>query len=220
MNEASIYDIAVFCHNRFKETILENLIDDIEACFMPLYCAIIEDDTILCSKTPHILKNSAIKQCLIIHEYGTRKKNYNYKWNVWPSLEFIDSDGSVHGGLIDGGLNKDVSMGRDFFIKMKTPRNHEYELTLLYSDNELYLYGCDSSWENTASKVLKLYCLLKKASSLEEMKLAVELYKNDDDSLQLNEDIKDFGIAHQLLKKERDQYKELLDQIKELCQKK
>ena len=214
-NDSNIYKLAVFCHKEFKEAVLNRLADDVEACFEPLYCAIFKDNTVLCSKTPHVLNKPDVDQCLIIQGHGYRKKSYNYSWNLDFFLQFIDKDGCVHGGYNDGGIHEDVSLGNDFSLKYEHGFSVAYELLLSFSGNELYRYGSDS-WEKVASKVLKLCSSLQNLSSLEEMKLAVELYENDEKMLQLNKEISDLGFAHQLLKKERDQLQETINEIRKL----
>ena len=48
-----------------------------------------------------------------------------------------------------------------------------------------------------------------------ERKRVVDLFEKDEKIFELEEQIKDFSFANQLLKQERDQYKELLDEIKD-----
>ena len=214
-NDSNIYKLAVFCHNEFKETILKNLGEELESCFMPMYCAINNDNTVLCSKTPHILNDTDIGACLIIQQFGSRRKNYNKSWYIETFIQFIDKDGCVHGGYPDGGRNKNVLLENGFSIRYEPGCDYPNEISLWFAGDKLCQLG-STSWDTLPKKVLELYCLLKKASSLEEMKLVVELYKNDETFLQMKKEISDLGFAHQLLKKERDQLQETINEIRKL----
>jgi hypothetical protein len=64
-------------------------------------------------------------------------------------------------------------------------------------------------------KVWELYSKIKDIPTETERKLVVDLFEKDEKIFELEEQIKDFSFANQLLKQERDQYKELLDEIKD-----
>ncbi len=215
MNESNIFHLALFCHHEFKEAILKNLDEELESCFMPLYCAINKDNAVLCSKTPHILNDTDIVACLIIQQFGSRRKNYNNPWYIETFLQFIDKDCCVHGGYPDGGRNKNVLLENGFSIRYEPGCEYPNEVSLWFAGDKLCQLG-STSWDILSQKVLKLYFLLQKATSLAEMKLIVELYKNDENSLQIKKEISDLGFAHQLLKKERDQLQETINEIRKL----
>jgi hypothetical protein len=83
-------------------------------------------------------------------------------------------------------------------------------------------YDCSPSWNNLASiqdcfqSVWNLYNELKNIETQKERTTIVELYKKDETILQQKKEIANFSYANALLEKERDMYKGLLDDIKEL----
>ena len=60
---------------------------------------------------------------------------------------------------------------------------------------------------------------MKDFSTEKEINLTAELIRKDEKILELEKEVEDFTFTNQLLKQERDQYKELLDEIKEMVEK-
>ena len=65
----------------------------------------------------------------------------------------------------------------------------------------------------------ELYTRLKEVSLSKEIELISDLFRKDEQVLTLEKEIEDFKFSNNLLKQERDQYKELLDEIKEITNK-
>jgi hypothetical protein len=68
-------------------------------------------------------------------------------------------------------------------------------------------------------KVWELYTKIKDIPTESERNLVIDLFKKDEKILELEKKVEDFTFTNQLLKQERDQYKELLDKIKEMVEK-
>ena len=63
------------------------------------------------------------------------------------------------------------------------------------------------------------YSKIKDIQSDSERELVIDLFRKDERVFELEKQIEDFTYANHLLKLERDQYKELLDEIKEALNK-
>lgn len=132
MNEASIYDIAVFCHNRQKE-----IVDD---C-VTLYCAIFKDNSVLCSYTPHILLKEDVEQALLVYLHCNL-------------IEYIDSNGCVHRDNLGNGFSftQWSDQVRIYNHSIKPPQGGYY----------VPLYTCSaSSFEEIMPKIWYVYCHIK-----------------------------------------------------------
>jgi hypothetical protein len=81
------------------------------------------------------------------------------------------------------------------------------------------LYWCRPPFEDHIAKVWEIYSRLKDFSTEKEINLTAELIRKDEKILELEKQVEDFTFTNQLLKQERDQYKELLDEIKEMVEK-
>jgi predicted patatin/cPLA2 family phospholipase len=57
-------------------------------------------------------------------------------------------------------------------------------------------------------------------TSVSEMMLVVDAFEKDERILELERQIEDFKFTNNLLERERDQYKDMLDEIKELLNQK
>ena len=57
-------------------------------------------------------------------------------------------------------------------------------------------------------------------TSVSEMMLVVDAFEKDERILELERQIEDFKFTNNLLERERDQYKDMLDEIKELVESK
>jgi hypothetical protein len=68
-------------------------------------------------------------------------------------------------------------------------------------------------------KVWELYTRLKDVPTEKEIKLIADLFRKDEKILELEKEIEDFKFTNHLLEQERNQYKELLDEIKEALNK-
>jgi hypothetical protein len=64
--------------------------------------------------------------------------------------------------------------------------------------------------------VWELYTKIKDIPLESERKLIISLYYKDEHVLNLEKQIEDFKFTNHLLEKERDQYKDMLNEIKDL----
>ena len=199
MDKIDFIELATFCVNRYKvaHTNNRNIYDG------TLYVAILEDNQVLCSRTPHVLKNA--EKCLLIHQHSKLAISNYYSWY---NVEFIDEKGCVFDGNLGNGFKLDVCPLNQFSNQM---------MRLLYNQSELF--WCEPPFEAHIAKVWELYTRLKDIQTMREICLIAELYRKDEKILELEKEVKDFSYTNQLLKQERDQYKELLDEIKEMVDK-
>jgi len=194
MDKINFVELATYCANRYRES--HNTTNDSYAG--TLYVAIMEDNKVLCSKTPHILRNA--KRCILVHQRDQLAVTNYY---LWYFVEYIDDNGCVSNGNLGDGFSMGVSPWGGFANQI---------MSLDY--NNSHLFWCKSPFENHMAKIWGLYIRLKEIKSPKEIELAAELFLKDEKILELENKIEDFTFANQLLKQERDQYKELLDEIK------
>lgn len=199
MDKIDFVELATFCVNRYKES--HSTSSDSYAG--TLYVAILEDNSVLCSRTPHVLKNAV--KCLLIHQRSELAISNYY---LWYNIEFIDDKGCVFDGNLGNGFKLEVSAWGQFSNQM---------MSLLY--NQSSLYWCSPPFEDHITKVWEIYTRLKDIPTEKEINLIANLFRKDDEILELEKKVEDFTFTNQLLKQERDQYKELLDEIKEMVEK-
>jgi len=116
----------------------------------------------------------------------------------WYEFEYINPEGCVFASDLENDFDL-ISYKRKqsaSFIQLRYKKNNT-----LYSNLNI-------------QKVWELYSKIKDIPSETEMKLVVDLFRKDEKLFELEKQIQDFSFSNQLLKRERDQYKELLDEIK------
>lgn len=171
-----------------------------------IYIAIKEDDYVMCSIYPNVLKNA--KRYILIHR---RSKLAETNYYDWFDVEYINEYGEVYEESID----------KDFSLYVRHRETYRNQVLHLVSSDGVD-YDCCPLWRNTASivesfrSVWNLYNELKSVETKDERATIVRLYKNDEKILQQKKEIVNFSYANALLEKERDMYKGLLDDIKEL----
>lgn len=172
------------------------------------YVAIQDGERVLCSIDHSVLENA--KQCFLLHKntnvqyyYGGYKEYFiNY------TLEYINEYGEISNGNLDDGLCVSVSVIDGEWLYLKCSSG--------------VIYQCKMSFINTASirdgfqSIWNLYNELKKVETPKEMAIIVELYKKDETILQQKREIANFSYANALLENERDMYKGLLDDIRNI----
>ena len=89
---------------------------------------------------------------------------------------------------------------------------------LKHEDTELF--SCKEPWEKHIAKVWKLYSRIKDVKSSKEIQLIANLFKQDDKILELEKEIENFKFEKHLLEQEKYQYKSLLDEVKQIIDKK
>jgi hypothetical protein len=200
MTDIDFIELANYCQNSFKEK--HNTRDDYYV--KTLFVAITNEGDVIVSTTPHILRKA--EQCILIHERSTLAYKYHY---LWYHVEFINKDGVVYDQRLDGKFTLSI-----------VPFNglDNQVMSLKYDNNTIY--SCKEPWEINIIKVWNLYSRVKDLKSLEEIKLIVNLFQKDDKILELEKEIEDFKFTKHLLEQERNQYKSLLDEIKQIVENK
>ena len=200
MNKIDFIELATFCVNRYKESHNSNN----NSYVGTLYVAILEDNQVLCSKTPHILTNA--EKCILVHQRDQLAlSNYYY----WYNIEFIDENGCVYDGNLGNGYSLGVSAWGTYANQI---------MSLDY--NNSHLFWCKPPFENCIAKIWGLYIRLKEISSAKEVELVANLFRKDEKILELEKDLEEFRFSNKLLEQERDQYKDLLDEIKQIIEQK
>lgn len=179
--------------------------------FETIYIAIREGNHVVCSKHPIVLENA--KNCILVHKRSCSICDYGVwvGWYDYYDVEYISETGDP--------LEECIDKYYRLFVR-QNKYNEERKLVLKSSDG--FVYECSPSWNNMASiqdcfqSVWNLYNELKKVETAKERATIVELYKKDETILNQKKEIANFSYANALLEKERDMYKGLLDDIKQL----
>ena len=200
MNETNFIEIAEYCIKQYKEKFTTN-----EDCHYvdTLYACITRNNMVLCSKTPHILKEAY--NCILIH---CRSAKALVHWYNWYSVEYIDEKGCVHENNLDENFKLKISAWGS---------NDNQIMRLSYEGNNLYLTGLP--WEDKLQHVWDLYSIVKNLKTKQEILLAAKLFEQESEISKLTSDINGYKFENELLKRERDQYKDLLDSIKSIVEK-
>lgn len=196
MSNVDIYEIANYCIEQYKNS-LSHTTNKYEGTE---FFAITEDNQVLYSTTPHILKNAV--QAIMVHKYLYQYFQY---WNPNYDIEYIDEMGRANkSGFGDG---------HGFYVIKDS-----YPLILhvrLSYDNQV-LYECSNNFKKYVPMIWELYTRVKEEETVKEKMLIAELYKKDEQILKLEKKVENFEFTTHFLEQERDQYKELLDEIKQL----
>lgn len=198
----SFKEIAKFCVDRYKESFDPENKNDVYVD--TLYVAIDEYNNVTCSTTRHIL--SEAEQCLLIHRRKTLAfTNYYY----WYRIEYIDEEGAVTDGILKKG----------FSISIDAIGGYSNQVMQLHYKDKV-LYSCDAPFETNLQHLWDAYRRFKKAKSDEAIDLIAELIEKDETILDLMRENEGFKFSNYILEKERNQYKRLLNEIKEIVRNK
>lgn len=195
MTDINFIELAEYCQNRYKENNTSN-----EAKYIStLFVAITKEGEIIPSETPHILRNA--EKCILFH-MSSHKGDYNNSWYTYFKFQFINNDGVVSDNRLDD--------------KFELRGNYLRGTCLYYKENEIF--SVPKPWENGIVKVWELYLKIKDLKTYEEIILMTDLYRKDEKILELENQIEGFKFAKYLLEQERNQYKSLLDEIKQIIE--
>jgi len=195
MEKIDFVELATFCVNRYKEAHTGSG----ERYEGTLYVAILDDNEVRCSTTPHILRNA--EQCILIHH---KSQIAISNWYSWYFVEYINAEGSVCGGNLENSFMLKIESWGSFSNQV---------MSLSYGNDNLNLYWCKAPFDKGIKKAWELYSKIKEIKTLSEIKLIADLFMKDEKIFELNNKVEDFTFANHLLKLERDQYKDILKDI-------
>lgn len=201
MADIDLMELATYCQNEYKE----NNTSDKRQYINTLFVAITEGGEVITSATPHVLKKA--EQCVLLHfsiESTSRGRFSEHQF------QYINKDGVVHNNRLD---NK-------FYLY--TMYSSRVSLGLAYKDNDINknLYQHPTPWEICIEKVWKLYTRVKDLDSFAKIQLVAELFEKEEKILDLERQVENFRFTNYLLEQERNQYKSLLDNIKQIVENK
>ena len=132
-------------------------------------------------------------------------RDYN---DTWYEFEFINEEGCVKASDLD-----------DIFI-LSSERTKRDKPLIILKEHWVNKVGVDEYHMLCSSddicKIWDIYSRIKDVSSKSEWKLIVEMFKSNEKIVDLEKQIEDFKFTNYLLEQERDQYKDMLDEIKDL----
>ena len=195
MDKIDFVELAKYCQESFKNE--HNTQNDkyVGTIFVAIF-----SDTVLTSRTPHILKNA--EKCILIHEYTQLAVTNFYSWYT---VEIIDQNGCVLKDRIDDEFELKTFAAGGF-------ANQRMEL----SARGKTFYSCGTPFESNIKTMLKLYSRIKDIKSMKERMLVADLFCKDNTILELEKQVEDFKFSNKLLECERNQYQHLLEEIKKM----
>jgi hypothetical protein len=200
MEKIDFFELATYCTNKYRESHNTNN----NSYAGTLYVAILEDNQVMCSKTPHILRNCV--KCILVHRRDTLAQTNSY---YWYNVEVIDENGCIYDGNLGNGYSIEVNAWGQYSNQI---------MSLDY--NSSHLFWCRPPFEDHMPKVWELYTRLKDVPTEKEIKLIADLFRKDEKILELEKEIEDFKFTNLLLEQERNQYKEMLDEIRDVVKNK
>jgi hypothetical protein len=198
----SFKDIAKFCVNRYKESFDADNTDNVYVD--TLYVSIDNYNNLTCSTTPHVLNEAC--ECLLIHRRRALAVTNSY---YWYKIEYIDEEGAVTDGILKKGFSLWTGAGGSFSNQI---------IQLQYQQR--ILYTCFCPFETNLQHLWDAYCRFKKAKSDAEIELIDELIEKDEKILDLMREVEGFKFSNYILEKERNQYKKLLNEIRDIVRNK
>lgn len=199
-DKLSFYSIAKQCQGKYENQI--NSQGDFFKYVGTRFASIDSKGKVLISETPEILLKEDVQQCVLVHEHS-RKEVSN--WYSWYTIEFIDNDKCVHREKLNERFKLFVNYHQQF--------NNQW--IHLYSGDQC-IYECKWPNDGCLQKIWNLYQKCQLIETNKEAKVVGELLMMDDLVLSLKQDLANVKYSNLLLTKERDQYKSLLDEIKEM----
>ncbi|MCI6578332.1 MAG: hypothetical protein SO471_11500 [Anaerobutyricum hallii] len=194
-------ELGKYCQTEYRAS-FEGVKD--EKYIRTLFVAIKEDNSIMTSYAPHILRECS--KCILIHE---RTELAITNWYCWYKVQFINEQGEVLDSCLD-----------DEF-KLSVYCYNTYSEQLLYlssiSGDDTYC-RLPRPFEYNIKLIWQLYLQLKDTDSRVERKLIADLFQKDQKILELKKENEDFKYKTHLLEQEKNAYKDLLDEIKGLVE--
>lgn len=206
MDKTDFVEVAKFCHDEVEEKCRKAS----KKWFVKtLYAAIGENEEIIVSSTSHILRDAT--RCILIHEWHYLAVTLTYDAYT---LQYIDEAGSVNEGNLGEGYAIGIHPASfNCPAKMYLRKNNVeiFRTRTDFSGNDAYSYG----WEAVLKDVWKLYLKCQKECTTEkEVRLLCDLVKQQNDISLLQNKIDVNEYYKMLVQKERDAYKQVLDEIK------
>lgn len=193
----NIYQIALDCAAKTAQDI-----NDKGSCFKykdTIYAFIDDNNELLISETPDILRKEKVCQCIMIHRHE-RKEVSN--WYSWYTVQFIDKDGCVLTDKLDERFKLHVNYVNHFWNQW---------MYLLFDGKCIF----SLKWPNIdkLQDVWNLYLKCKCCDTEREAQLLGELAKKDMSIFSLTSEVANLNFTAELLKQERNLYRSLLDEI-------
>lgn len=160
-----------------------------------MYVAIMPDNQVFVTNA--VILNRA-QQCLLLHKRLELAETIRY---LHYDVEMINKDGIVEVDPIDDELKI-----RCTAAKMELYRYNSSGFTET-------LYTCYSPFEKGIKSIWALYTRLKDVKTPQEQKMIADMFQKDETILRKEQEVNGFKFENELLRQERDMYKDLLDKV-------
>jgi hypothetical protein len=198
MSQVDFKEIAKYCVEEYKEAVTS----EISKYISTLYVSIDSNNEVLCSWSPHVL--SEAEKCILIH---TKQELANINWYDWYSVDYINEKGCVLG----------TNLGNGSELRVVASGGYSNQIMELIRGNYI-IYMCRPPFEHQMQKVWDIYRIAEKCETEQSIKLLTKIIDKDEIILDLKKKIKELEISNYILEKQKKQYEQLLDEIKELVE--
>ena len=171
-----------------------------------LYVAIMSDESVLVSRTPHILNNA--KACILVHNWSELASTIYYPTY---KVHFINERGEVSEEFLDENFSVGINAA-SFYV--------DPEIYLKFQGRYIYKRyfrqnGVLKSLEDLIKLVLRLYQKCKKECKTQfECELLGRLLAQQEDINILNNKFNSLEVQNKLQEEEIKEYRKLIEQIK------
>lgn len=170
-----------------------------------LYISLLENGSIQTSTRPNVLNKG--KECIIILTHSDLAVTNYYRWYV---IKHIDENGNVHNGYNSNGWHIEISPWGQY----------SNQVISLSKDNQNLFSEHQGPWENPWDepfhRLWDFFLLVNKCSSMNEVELIAENYELKEKISKQDEEICGLDFVRKKLEMERNNYRALLKEIKEI----
>ncbi len=192
-----LIEVAIYCQKIFSDRCAsENNCKYLKTMFV----AIMDDDTVRVSYTPHILRNAV--KCILVH---SKSKLAFTNWYTWYFVQFIDENYAVHDEMLEDNFTLSV-------VATGTYSNQIMEL----SRGIRCIYCCSEPFDNKMSEIWHLYIECKKLKTEEEISLFSESICKGKEIEDLKKEMEENRIIDSINKDRIQKYESLLNDLKEV----
>jgi len=174
-----------------------------------LFFAISNKNVVRYSASPNVLFDA--HQCILIHRFFDRHRNYDcYRYIV----QYINSDGTIHQkDKLENGF--EFSFDHDGLYDFSIALGYHYKSSY-YALGFLSIKQPDLDWEKNIQKLWSAYSLAKDLETDEEIRAFTKILYNNETILRTENEIRNTKMKIMLQQIERDNFKSILDEFKNL----
>ena len=192
-----LMEVAIYCQKTFSDRCAsENNCKYLKTMFV----AILDDDTVRVSYTPHILHNAV--KCILVH---SKRELAFTNWYTWYFVQFIDENYAVHDSMLEDNFTLNV-------VAIDSYSNQIMEL----ARGTRCIYRCRGPFDNKMSEIWHLYLECKKLKTDEEISLFSKVFYKGKEIENLKKEIEEHRFIDSINNDRIQKYESLLNDLKEI----